>query len=181
MNLILKIVRILFIEKAQWKDSGYCLQRWHNTGGQRKPFLAIVTLRGWGLSWCQSRKPHCISQRHGLCYFKSVFIDFWREEKIEISTIRQKHRFPAYRTSPTGDWASNPGMCPDKEWNWWPIGAWNKARSRGPYWLGYTIFLIESSCLKLYVLKLLRRGSKGHHQGWKAPKLSNLKKSYSCH
>ena len=41
----------------------------------------------------------------------------------------EKHQLVASHTPPTGDLAHNPGMCPDQELNWWPLGSQIGAQS----------------------------------------------------
>ena len=42
----------------------------------------------------------------------------------------------ASHAPPTGDLASNPGMCPDCESNWRPFGSQAGAQSTEPHWPG---------------------------------------------
>ena len=75
-------------------------------------------------------------------FFKKIlFIYFKREEKEKRG--REKHQcVVASCTTPTGDPACNPGMCPDWESNWLPFGLCTGAQSTEPYQpgCGLTIF-----------------------------------------
>ena len=65
-----------------------------------------------------------------------------RERNIDV---RELHRSVASCTSPTGDLAGNPGMCPDWESNWLPFGSQAGTQSADPHQPGLNLFLFLCS------------------------------------
>ena len=74
---------------------------------------------------------------HILFFFKILFI--FRERGREREREGEKRQcVVASRTSPTGDPAHNPGMCPHWESNWRPFGWQAGAQSTEPHQPGHT-------------------------------------------
>ena len=46
--------------------------------------------------------------------------------------------------APNGDWTLNPGMCPDRELNWWPFTLWDCAQLTGAHQSGLETFLVAT-------------------------------------
>ena len=56
--------------------------------------------------------------------YSQIFIYSFLERGVEKEKEREKHQcVVASYSTPTGDRAHNPGMCPDWESNWWPFGS----------------------------------------------------------
>ena len=67
-------------------------------------------------------------------FFLHFIYLFFRERGREEERERKKHQcVVASHTSPTGDLAHNPGMCPDWESNQWPFGSQAGAQSTEPH------------------------------------------------
>ena len=56
--------------------------------------------------------------------------------------VQEKHRSVASHTSPVGDLACDPGMCPNWKSNWRPFGSQASAQSTEPYQPGLLLILI---------------------------------------
>ena len=64
-----------------------------------------------------------------------------REKERERNTDeRKKHQLVASRKLPTSDLACNPGMCPEWELNWQPLGPQASAQSTEPHQPGQNSF-----------------------------------------
>ena len=79
-------------------------------------------------------------------FFKD-FIYLFLETGKEGEKEGEKHQcVVASSTSPTGDLARNPGMCPAWESNLRPFGSWAGVQSTEPYQLEPYYFQNMSSC-----------------------------------
>ena len=59
-----------------------------------------------------------------LVFFKYFIYLFFRERGREGERKAEKHQcVVASHVASTEDLAHNPGMCPDREWNWQPFGS----------------------------------------------------------
>ena len=67
-----------------------------------------------------------------LKFLKKYFIYFHKEGKGRRKR-GEKYRLVAFYTPPTGDLAHNPGMCPDWESNWQPLGSQAGTQSTEPH------------------------------------------------
>ena len=71
--------------------------------------------------------------------FIYLFLKRGREKEREKNTdVQGKCQSP-----PTRDLASNPGMCPHWESNWWPFCLWNDAQSTEPLLPGLLVPLLN--------------------------------------
>ena len=64
----------------------------------------------------------CVSVFFSFCFifiFKIFYLFIFRQRGRE----GKKHKWVAFHTPPTGDLACNPGVCPDRESNWWPFSS----------------------------------------------------------
>ena len=87
-------------------------------------------------------KGTSLSQMFILVFFNKIFKRFYlftfrgggREEEREGNINGQEvHWLVASRSPPTGDLAHNPGLCPDWELNWQPLGSQVSAQSTEPH------------------------------------------------
>ena len=64
--------------------------------------------------------------------------------------------------APTTDLACNPGMCPDWESNWWPLGSQAGAQSTEPHQPGWIVWVlyILNPCLRYLIELFLERGKR---------------------
>ena len=70
-------------------------------------------------------------------FFVRFFIlIFFRERGREGERVREEYSLVASCTSPNGDLAHNPGMCPDRESNWRPFVSQASAQSTEPHQTG---------------------------------------------
>ena len=61
---------------------------------------------------------------------------------MEGERQEEKHQYVvASHAPPTGDLACNPGMCPDGESNWQPMGPQASAQPTKPHQPGFIIIL----------------------------------------
>ena len=77
-----------------------------------------------------------------LCLFRIFYVFTFRERRKEGEREGEKHQcVAASHAPPTGGVAHNPGMCPDCESNWWPIGLHASTLSTEPHQPGlYALF-----------------------------------------
>ena len=66
-----------------------------------------------------------------LLFLKILFI--FRERGREGEEGEKHQRVTASSAPPAGDLAHNPGMCPDWELNWWPLGSQTSTQSTEPH------------------------------------------------
>ena len=67
-------------------------------------------------------------------YFLRFYLFIFRERGREGDRKGEKYQcVVASHVPPTGDLARNPGMCPDWESNWWPLGSQASAQSTEPH------------------------------------------------
>ena len=91
-------------------------------------------------------------------FFKKDFVYLFLEKGREGERKGEKHQcVVASHTPPTGDLASNPGMCPDRESNQWPFDLQAVAQSTESHQPGLVSFFRkckcytpQSPCLKLH-------------------------------
>ena len=78
-------------------------------------------------------------------FLKNNILFLFRERGREGEREEEKHHcVVASHVPPTGDLASNPGMCPDWELNWQPFGLQTSAQSIEPHQLGKDCFYSAS-------------------------------------
>ena len=90
-------------------------------------------------------------------FFKDFIYVLKRGQGREKETSMWKRNRWAFIRTPTGDWASNPRMCPDQESKWWPFALRNNNRDtpvRALNALSFDIcrafFLLQSHLVKYY-------------------------------
>ena len=98
---------------------------------------------GFNVLW-----QYSLSFTHGFLrvyIFWSLF--FFKKDYLFIYVAREGEKQPcvvASYVSPTGDLAHNPGMCPDWESNWRPLGLQAGAQSTEPHGPGLFFDLLKS-------------------------------------
>ena len=70
-------------------------------------------------------------------FFKDFIYLFSRERRKKGEREGEKHWSVASCMPPTGDLAGNPGMFPDWELNWQPLGLQASAQSNEPHQAGH--------------------------------------------
>ena len=104
------------------------------------------------LAWPETKDP---SSTHrtldpSIIFLKILFIYLFREQGREREREGEKYQCViAPHTSPPGDLARNPGMCPDWESNQQPFGSQARTQSTKPHQPGLDPFIFNTV---LYVL-----------------------------
>ena len=104
------------------------------------PWLGIEPATFCFAGWCSTNWATLV--RASLWFFFKIsfiyllrfYLFIFRERGREGEREGEKHQcVVASHTPPTGDLVHNPGMCPDWELNWWPLGSQAHAQSTEPH------------------------------------------------
>ena len=78
-------------------------------------------------------------------YFKRFYLFIFRERGREGEREGEKHQcVVASWAPPTGALACNPGMCPDWESNWRPLGSQASAQTTEPHQSGLYTYILDN-------------------------------------